>query len=182
MPSLIHLHAILHHDHSPKYPRGCFILRLFHFSWGCGFSARTDLPGREWNPEPCQGHRNCDFYQISICNSSQSVSPPHLSPPSTADLNLTGAGEGEERTEPPELKEPPEHRGVCRSWTWSVAHALGSILSLSSPFKPFFFEETNYSHIKNYPCKENIHLYCAFLIISVLKSREKPCRERQGLG
>lgn len=139
MPSLIHLHAILHHDHSPKYPRGCFILRLFHFSWGCGFSARTDLPGREWNPEPCQGHRNCDFYQISICNSSQSVSPPHLSPPSTADLNLTAAGEGEERTEPPELKEPPEHRGVCGSWTWSVAHALGSILSLSSPFKPFFF-------------------------------------------
>lgn len=66
----------------------------------------------------------------------------------------------------------------------------GVLLTPCGPFDPpalhsnsffFFFMETNYSHIKNYLCKGNIDLHCPFLIISVLKSREKPCGERLGL-
>lgn len=65
----------------------------------------------------------------------------------------------------------------------------GVLLTPRGPFYPpvlhfnsFFFKETGYSHVKNYLCKENIDLYCPFLIISVLKSREKSCSERLGLG
>lgn len=40
-------------------------------------------------------------------------------------------------------------------------------------FSFFFFQETDYYHIKNYPPRENSDHYWTFLIIPVLKTRQK---------